>query len=74
MDNPHSTFVVGDDEEAVNVTVALSESVPGFKAVRAGGLKNAKLVEILGPVWLIELAKLNPTGPGPFWGGWRFGP
>lgn len=71
VQNPHHTFVAGDDEEAVATTIALVESIPGFKAVRAGGLKNSKIVEMLGPRWILELDKLN--GGGNFRSGWRYG-
>ncbi|KAJ7559361.1 hypothetical protein O6H91_04G081700 [Diphasiastrum complanatum] len=69
--NPHHTFVAGDDPEAVDITIALVESIPGFKGVKAGGLKYSKLVEVLGPTWLVELDKLN--GGGNYRTGWRFG-
>eukprot|EP00246_Nothoceros_aenigmaticus_P017998 TRINITY_DN9226_c0_g1_i1.p1 TRINITY_DN9226_c0_g1~~TRINITY_DN9226_c0_g1_i1.p1 ORF type:complete len:231 (-),score=26.38 TRINITY_DN9226_c0_g1_i1:296-964(-) len=70
-DKPHETLVVGDDAEAVETTIALVETVPGFKAIRAGGLRNAKIVELVGPPWVVELDKLNAAGS--FRSGWRFG-
>ncbi|KAJ7548771.1 hypothetical protein O6H91_07G026200 [Diphasiastrum complanatum] len=69
--NPHHTLVAGDDEEAVAITTAIVEMIPGFKAIKAGGLRNSKLVEALGPWWLIEMDKLN-AGENHR-SGWRFG-
>eukprot|EP00249_Psilotum_nudum_P021969 c28321_g1_i2 orf=453-1175(-) len=71
LNNPHHTFVVGDDEEAVATTIAVVDSIPGFKGVRAGGLQNSKLVELLGPRWIMELDTLN--GGGQHLSGWRYG-
>ncbi|KAI5067220.1 hypothetical protein GOP47_0017748 [Adiantum capillus-veneris] len=68
--NPHHTFVAGDDEEAVLTTIALVESIPGFKAVKAGGLSNSKIIELLGPLWLFELDKLNAGGN--YRSGWKY--
>jgi predicted dinucleotide-binding enzyme len=60
VDHPHSTFIAGDDAEAVATTItSLVESIPGFKALKAGPLENSKIVELLGPNWLGELSKLN---------------
>ncbi len=59
MDHPHSTFIAGDDAEAVTTTITLVETIPGFKALKAGPLENSKIVELLGPNWLGELDKLN---------------
>jgi predicted dinucleotide-binding enzyme len=58
--------VAGDDEEAVDITIALVETFPGFKGVRAGPLKYSKVVELLGPGWILVLDKLNE-------GTWRTG-
>lgn len=69
-ENPHSTFVAGDDEEAILTTIALVEVIPGFKAVRAGGLAKSKLIELLGPGWLLELDKLNAGGK--YRSGWKY--
>ncbi|KAH9551236.1 hypothetical protein CY35_09G004600 [Sphagnum magellanicum] len=62
VNNPHTTFVAGDDPEAVATTIALVEIIPGFKAAKAGPLENSRIVELLGPRWLIELDKLNASG------------
>ncbi len=43
------TFVAGDDPEAVATTVALVETIPGFKGANAGPLENSRIVELLGP-------------------------
>ncbi len=58
------TFVAGDDPEAVATTVALVETIPGFKGANAGPLENSRIVELLGPRWLGELDKLNAGGKG----------
>lgn len=71
LSNPHSVFVAGDDEEAVDITIALVESIPGFKGARAGPLKYTKIVELLGPTWIVLLDKLNSGGS--FKTGWRIG-
>ncbi|KAH7387824.1 hypothetical protein KP509_16G043400 [Ceratopteris richardii] len=68
--DPHCTFVAGDDEEAVHRTAALVEAIPGFKAVRAGGLVNSKIIELLGPRWLFELDELNAGGK--YRSGWKY--
>ncbi|MCO5580012.1 hypothetical protein L7F22_033878 [Adiantum nelumboides] len=68
--HPHHTFVTGDDEEAVLTTIALVEAIPGFKAVKAGSLANSKIVELLGPRWIVELDKLNAGGS--FRSGWKY--
>jgi predicted dinucleotide-binding enzyme len=62
VNNPHITFVAGDDPEAVATTIALVEIIPGFKGANAGPLENSRIVELLGPRWLIELDKLNAGG------------
>jgi len=62
VNNPHTTFVAGDDPEAVATTIALVEVIPGFKAANAGPLENSRIVELLGPRWLGELDKLNAGG------------
>ncbi|KAI5066227.1 hypothetical protein GOP47_0018851 [Adiantum capillus-veneris] len=54
-----STVVCGDDVDAVETTIALVQIVPNFIGVRGGGLKNTRIVELLGPPWLIELDELN---------------
>ncbi len=60
--NPHTTFVAGDDPEAVATTIALVEIIPGFEGANAGPLENSRIVELLGPRWMIELDKLNAGG------------
>ncbi|CAM6037191.1 unnamed protein product [Sphagnum compactum] len=62
VNNPHTTFVAGDDPEAVATTIALVEIIPGFKGANAGPLENSRIVELLGPRWLIQLDKLNAGG------------
>ncbi len=62
VNNPHSTFVAGDDPEAVATTIALVETIPGFKGANAGPLENSRIVELLGPRWLLQLDKLNAGG------------
>jgi predicted dinucleotide-binding enzyme len=58
VDRLHSTSVVGDDAEAVATTIALVKTIPGFKGLKAGPLENSKIVELLGPPWLV-LQRLN---------------
>lgn len=71
VNHPHHTVVAGDDPVAVATTIALVETIPGFKGVNAGGLKNSKIVELLGSPWTVELDKLNCNGS---WrSGWKFG-
>ncbi|CAK9238712.1 unnamed protein product [Sphagnum jensenii] len=60
--NPHTTFVAGDDPEAVATTIALVETIPGFKGANAGPLENSRIVELLGPRWIVQLDKLNAGG------------
>ncbi|CAM6105745.1 unnamed protein product [Calypogeia fissa] len=67
--NPHSIFVAGDDEEAVDITIALVDTIPGFKGTKAGPLKNSKIIELLGPKWMPEVVKLNAWQT--FRSGWR---
>lgn len=67
--NPHSVFVAGDDQEAVDITIALVESIPGFKGVKAGTLEHTKIIELFG-TWLPLIVKLNGAS---FRTGWRFG-
>jgi predicted dinucleotide-binding enzyme len=62
VNNPHITFVAGDDPEAVATTIALVETIPGFKGANAGPLENSRIVELFGPRWMIELDKLNAGG------------
>jgi NADPH-dependent F420 reductase len=62
VNNPHTTFVAGDDPEAVATTIALVETIPGFKGAKAGPLENSRIVELLGPRWMIELDELNVRG------------
>jgi predicted dinucleotide-binding enzyme len=62
VNNPHTTFVAGDDPEAVATTIALVEIIPGFKAANAGPLENSRIVEVLGPRWLVQLDNLNAGG------------
>jgi predicted dinucleotide-binding enzyme len=62
VNNPHTTFVAGDDPEAVATTIALVEIIPGFKAAKAGPLENSRIVELLGPRWFGRLDKLNAGG------------
>ncbi len=61
VNNPHTTFVAGDDPEAVATTIALVEIIPGFKGANAGPLDNSRIVELLGPQ-LVLLDKLNAGG------------
>ncbi|CAM6059928.1 unnamed protein product [Sphagnum tenellum] len=61
VNNPHTTFVAGDDPEAVATTIALVETIPGFKGANAGPLENSRIVELLGPQ-LVVLDKLNAGG------------
>jgi predicted dinucleotide-binding enzyme len=61
VNNPHTTFVAGDDPEAVATTIALVEIIPGFKGANAGPLENSRIVELLGPQ-LVQLDKLNAGG------------
>ncbi|KAH7279996.1 hypothetical protein KP509_37G047200 [Ceratopteris richardii] len=68
--DPQCTFVAGDDEEAIQRTVALVEVIPGFKAIKAGGLANSKIIELLGPRWLFELDTLNAGGN--YRSGWKY--
>ncbi|KAH7307673.1 hypothetical protein KP509_22G071700 [Ceratopteris richardii] len=65
-----STIVCGDDADAVKTTIALVETVPGFVGIHGGGLKNTKILELLGPPWLIELDKLNAHGSHS--SGWHY--
>jgi predicted dinucleotide-binding enzyme len=69
--NPHTTFVAGDDPEAVATTTALVEIIPGFKAANAGPLENSRIVELLGPRWITELDKLNAGGKSSTY--WKLG-
>ncbi|MCO5601799.1 hypothetical protein L7F22_055924 [Adiantum nelumboides] len=68
--SPHHTFVAGDDEGAILTTIALVEAIPGFKGVKAGGLANSKIIELMGPYWLFELDKLNAGGN--YRSGWKY--
>jgi predicted dinucleotide-binding enzyme len=61
VNNPHTTFVAGDDPEAVATTIALVEIIPGFKGAKAGPLENSRIVELLGQS-LFEFDKLNAGG------------
>ncbi|CAK9883371.1 unnamed protein product [Sphagnum jensenii] len=66
--NPHTTFVAGDDPEAVATTIALVEIIPGFEGANAGPLENSRIVELLRPRWLMEPDKLNAGGrPSMYW-------
>lgn len=51
MDTP----VVGDDPEAVETVVSLTDEIDGLRARRAGGLANAREVEAMAPL-LINVA------------------
>lgn len=70
--DPHNVIVCGDDGDATAVTMALVDSIPGFKALYGGGLKYSKMVEILSPLWLAQLERDNYGLH--FSAGWRFGP
>ncbi|MCO5567928.1 hypothetical protein L7F22_021624 [Adiantum nelumboides] len=54
-----STVVCGDDSHAVHTTIALVQTIPNFIGIRGGGLNNTRILELLGPPWLIELDELN---------------
>jgi predicted dinucleotide-binding enzyme len=71
VNNPHTTFVAGDDPEAVATTIALVETIPGFKGANAGPLENSRIVELLGPRWFVEVDKLNAGGK--FSAYWKLG-
>ena len=72
VQNPHNVFVCGDDAEAVQITMALVDKLPGFKALFAGDLKYTRIVELLSPLWLAQLERDNYGLE--FRCGWRFGP
>lgn len=69
--NPFSVFVCADDAEAKATVAGLVDSLGGFKAVDAGGVRESKIVELLGPMWLVTLKNNNFAGEG--FPGWRFG-
>ena len=46
--------------------------LPGFQGVKGGTLQHSKIIELLGPPWIVQLEKLN--NDARFTGGWRFGP
>ncbi len=71
VNNPHTTFVAGDDPEAVATTIALVEIIPGFKGANAGRLENSRIVELLGPLWMIDLDDLNAGGKRSMY--WKLG-
>jgi hypothetical protein len=52
------TLVVGDDEDAVETVVQLSDQIEGLRALKAGGVANAAEVESVTPL-LINLAVEN---------------
>jgi len=52
------TLVVGDDEDAVETVVQLSDQIEGLRALKAGGLANAAEVESMTPL-LINIAMEN---------------
>ena len=52
------TLVVGDDEDAVETVVQLSDQIEGLRALKAGGVANAAEVESVTPL-LINLAMEN---------------
>jgi predicted dinucleotide-binding enzyme len=65
--NPRETQVCGDDAEAKQLVIAMINET-GFKALDCGGLKNARIVELLGPPFIMTVDNLNGAPKGC----WRY--
>ena len=57
---PAAMFVAADDPEAKRVAMALATEI-GFEALDAGGLANAKPMELMAKVWLALTASADRT-------------
>lgn len=44
-----------------------------LQALYGGGLKYAKILDLLGPGWIVELDKNASNSMGATLAGWRFG-
>ena len=72
-DIPFSVPVCSDDAEAKALVMQLIDGLGGFKALDAGGVKESKILELLGPNWLVTLMMNNFKPSEGEFPGWRFG-
>ena len=58
-ENPASIFVCGDNVEARKQTIELVSKLKGFKGLDCGELKYSKIIELLGPLFIVTMDKNN---------------
>ena len=56
---PASIFVCGDNIEARKQTIELVSKLKGFKGLDCGELKYSKIIELLGPLYIVTMDKNN---------------
>jgi len=66
---PLEVFVAGDDKEAKKVVIE-SINATGFRALDCGSQKNIRILELMGPPFIMEMNKHSLSGSRL--GSWRF--
>jgi len=66
---PLEVFVAGDDKEAKKILID-SINATGFRALDCGPQKNIRILELMGPPFIMEMNKHSMSGSRL--GSWRF--